>query len=118
MDRIYLVRENTRSGLPGMKLTPQYNFHPFGIVKSAQMKYSWNWLCDYVDLSGISPETVAQRFTMTVAELEGIEKIGEGLENVVVGRIVSCEPHPDSTKLKVISVDVGTSVVSERQDKD
>lgn len=55
---------------------------------------------------------VAQRFTMTVAELEGVEKIGEGLEAVLVGRIVTCEPHPDSTKLKVITVDAGSSVVS------
>ena len=76
------------------------------------MKYSWNWLCDYVDLSGITPEAVAQRFTMTVAELEGIEKVGEGLEPVLVGRILTCEPHPDSTKLKVITVDVGDSVAS------
>jgi phenylalanyl-tRNA synthetase beta chain len=76
------------------------------------MKYSWNWLCDYVDLDGVTPETVAERFTMTVAELEGVEKIGEGLAEIVVGQIIKCEPHPDSVKLKIIEVDVGNRVVS------
>ena len=41
MDQIYLVLGNTWLGFLGMELTPEYNFHPFGIVKSAQMKYSW-----------------------------------------------------------------------------
>ena len=71
------------------------------------MKYSWNWLCDYVDLAGIEPMTVAERFTMTVAELEGVEHVGQGLEGVIVGRIVSVADHPDSAKLKLIDVDVG-----------
>jgi len=73
------------------------------------MKYSWNWLSDYVDLSGIDPMTVAGRFTMTVAELEGVEQVGEGLEGVVVGRIVNVADHPDSAKLKLIDVDVGAA---------
>ncbi len=76
------------------------------------MKYSWNWLCDYVDLSGIDPDSVAQRFTMTVAELEGVQKIGVGLDGVLVGQVVSCVPVEGSATLKAIQVDVGGRVVS------
>jgi len=75
------------------------------------MRFSWNWIADFVDLSGISPEAVASRFTMTVAELEGLERIGEGLDAVLVGRLLGIEPHPNAERLHVIHVDVGGRVV-------
>ena len=71
------------------------------------MKFSWNWLSDYVDLSGIAPSVVAERFTMTVAELEGVETIGAGLERVLAGRLVAVSQHPDADKLKVFEIDLG-----------
>ncbi len=71
------------------------------------MKFSWNWLSDWVDLSGVAVDEVASRFTMTVAELEGVEPVGQGLRGVLVGRIASLQPHPNADKLKVVDIDLG-----------
>ncbi|MBL6975971.1 MAG: phenylalanine--tRNA ligase subunit beta [Deltaproteobacteria bacterium] len=71
------------------------------------MKFSWNWLSDYVDLAGIDPGAVADRFTLTVAELEGVEETGCGLKDVLVGRVAAVEPHPDADKLVVVEMDLG-----------
>ena len=75
------------------------------------MKFSWNWLSEFVDLDGIAPETVAERFTLTVAELEAVEKVGQGIDDVIVGRITSVAPHPNADKLRIVEVDVGDRVV-------
>ena len=71
------------------------------------MKFSWNWLSDWVDLAGRPVSEVANRFTMTVAELEGVEAVGEGLRGVVVGRIATVGQHPNADKLKTVTVDLG-----------
>lgn len=76
------------------------------------MKFSWNWLKDYVELDGISPQDVANRLTMTVAELEGVEHIGAGLSDVLVGSLTKIAAHPDSETLQVVTVDVGGRLVS------
>ncbi|MBM4398631.1 MAG: phenylalanine--tRNA ligase subunit beta, partial [Deltaproteobacteria bacterium] len=71
------------------------------------MRFSWNWIGDWVDLAGIAPEDVASRLTMTVAELDGTERVGEGLRGVLVGRIAAVEPHPNADRLRVMEVDLG-----------
>jgi phenylalanyl-tRNA synthetase beta chain len=76
------------------------------------MKFSWNWLNDHVDLTGIDPAEVAGRLTLTVAEVEGVETIGAGLRDVLVAGIVSVEQHPNADKLKVVEVDLGDRHVS------
>ncbi|NOZ01271.1 MAG: phenylalanine--tRNA ligase subunit beta, partial [Deltaproteobacteria bacterium] len=76
------------------------------------MKFSWNWLSDYVDLADVDPMRVAQRFTLTVAEVEGVQKTGEGLDGVLVGRIAAIGPHPDADRLSIIEVDLGDRAVS------
>jgi phenylalanyl-tRNA synthetase beta chain len=65
------------------------------------MKISWNWLSRHVDLSGIDPFEFAERFTLSVAELEKVQKKGEGIEDVVVGKILDLKPHPSADKLQV-----------------
>ncbi len=76
------------------------------------MKFSWNWLKDYVDLDGVSPDEVAARLTMTVAELEGVEHLGGGLGDVRVAVLTGLAAHPDADKLRVVTVDVGGRTVS------
>jgi phenylalanyl-tRNA synthetase beta chain len=71
------------------------------------MFVSYKWLENYVDLSGISPEELAEKITRSGIEVEGIEKIGEGIKNVVVGHVVKCEQHPDADKLNKCLVEVG-----------
>ncbi len=70
------------------------------------MRVSYKWLMQYVDLEGISPEEVADKLTFAGAEVEGIETLASGT-NLVIGKIISCIPHPDSDHLHVLQVDEG-----------
>lgn len=77
------------------------------------MKISFNWLKKYIDTE-ISVEEAGQILTDTGLEVESIEKIEAvkgGLEGVVIGKVLTCEKHPDADKLKVTTVDVGTDTL-------
>lgn len=74
------------------------------------MYVSMNWIKDFVDLEGQDLEKLIQRFTLSTAEVEGIEYKGSNISNVVVGEIISCEDHPDSDHLHLLKVDAGDQV--------
>ena len=77
------------------------------------MKVSFNWLKDYIQTT-ITAEEAGKILTDTGLEVEGIEKIEAikgGLEGVVIGKVLSCEKHPDADKLKVTTVDIGKEVL-------
>src|SRR5690554_3945942 len=70
------------------------------------MKVSENWLREHVSIDADSAE-LERRLTMIGLEVEGVEKVGEGLDGVVVARILSCEKHPQADRLQVCRVDAG-----------
>lgn len=70
------------------------------------MKFSENWLREHVSLDADSA-ALEQRLTMIGLEVEGVERIGEALDGVVIARIVSCEKHPEADRLQVCQVDAG-----------
>jgi len=74
------------------------------------MFVSMNWIKDFVDLDGQDLENLIHRFTLSTAEVEGIEYKGKDIKDVVVGEIISCEAHPDSDHLHVLKVDAGDTV--------
>ncbi|MCR5590210.1 MAG: phenylalanine--tRNA ligase subunit beta [Lachnospiraceae bacterium] len=74
------------------------------------MFVSMNWIKDFVDLDGCDIEQLIHRFTLSTAEVEGIEYKGKDVQSVVVGEITSCENHPDSDHLHVLKVDAGSEV--------
>ena len=74
------------------------------------MLVSMNWIRDFVDLDGQNIEELIHRFTLSTAEVEGIEYKGADIENIVVGEILSCEDHPDSDHLHVLKVDGGDGI--------
>ncbi|MBM4060243.1 MAG: phenylalanine--tRNA ligase subunit beta, partial [Planctomycetes bacterium] len=71
------------------------------------MKLSLRWLQRHVDLSGLEPKQIQADLTMSTAEIEGLERFGEGLECLVVGHVRRCDKHPDADKLTVCQVDLG-----------
>ncbi len=74
------------------------------------MKISLNWLNDYVNLSaveGFHPRLFAEKMTMSGTKVEGWEDIGERLSGIVVGRLLSVVPHPDSDHMVICQVEVG-----------
>lgn len=68
------------------------------------MLVSWNWLQDFVDLDGLTPQNLADTLTLAGLEVEGITTLGESLEGIVVGRVDAVQPHPDADRLRVCSV--------------
>ena len=70
------------------------------------MNVSYNWLKKHVDLEGLTPEEVATKLTFSGVEVEDIRRLASGT-NLVIGEILSCEPHPDSDHLHVLNVDEG-----------
>ncbi len=70
------------------------------------MKFSENWLREHVALDATSEE-LEHRLTMIGLEVEGVERLGERLDGVVVAKILSCEKHPQADRLQVCRVDAG-----------
>ncbi len=71
------------------------------------MKLSRKWLKDYVDIGPVSDRDFAEAMTLSGSKVEVTEVLNESLKNVVVGRIVSMERHPDSDHMWVCQIDVG-----------
>ena len=65
-----------------------------------------SWLREYVDLS-LSPEVLAEQLTLRGMEVQGISVSGADWTDVVVGRLLGVERHPNADKLWLTSVDVG-----------
>ena len=74
------------------------------------MKFPISWLNDYLDMSGISPKEYAHELTMSGSKVEGVENIGDSIQNVVVGKLNEVTDHPDSDHLKICQVDLGDEV--------
>ncbi|MGI6777248.1 MAG: phenylalanine--tRNA ligase subunit beta [Acetivibrionales bacterium] len=74
------------------------------------MKVPMNWLKEYVDIN-VTTEEFINAMTMSGSKVESVEKLGEEISNVVVGKIVSIEPHPNADRLQVSKVDVGNEVL-------
>jgi len=71
------------------------------------MRISINWINDYVDLSGIEPDELVKRFNLSTAEIEKVEYMGKNIQNVVFGKVLKVENHPESDHLHILEVDVG-----------
>ena len=77
------------------------------------MKISNNWLKDYIK-TDLKSEKIGEFLTDIGLEVEGIdqfESIRGSLEGIVVGKVLTCEKHPNADKLKVTTVDVGNGKI-------
>jgi phenylalanyl-tRNA synthetase beta chain len=73
------------------------------------MYISTEWIQDYVDISEIPAETLAERFTLATCEVEGFEVTGELFQKVKVAKVTAVEPHPNADKLTLVSFSLGNS---------
>ena len=72
------------------------------------MKLSFNWIKKYVDLpKDLTMEKLSYDLTMCTVEVEGAESLAEKFSGLVIGRILTVEPHPNADKLRICTVDVG-----------
>lgn len=72
------------------------------------MKVSWKWLEEWIDLSGLDVDDVVHRLTMAGLEVDGVDQLGEGHDDIVVARIDTIREHPDADKLVLCDVDDGS----------
>lgn len=70
------------------------------------MKVSLSWLKDFVDID-VDVETLADKLVGAGFEVEEIIDAGANMKNVVLGKIVELEKHPDADKLQICQIDVG-----------
>ena len=60
------------------------------------MKLSRKWLNEFVDVREVSDHDFAEAMTISGSKVEITEVLNDSLKNVVAGRILSMEKHPDS----------------------
>lgn len=70
------------------------------------MRVSKSFLSDYIDINDIDFQEIADKMVFAGNEYESIEKISSAT-NLVVGYILDCQKHPESTKLSICKVDIG-----------
>ncbi len=66
-----------------------------------------NWLKDFVDLSGLTTNEIANKFIEIGYEVEELKDLGKGLDNVKVGKIVDLKRHPNAERLQICKIDLG-----------
>lgn len=74
------------------------------------MNISYNWLKEYVNFN-LTPDEVAQALTSIGLETGGVEEVQTikgGLEGIVIGEVLTCEPHPNSDHMHVTTVNIGS----------
>lgn len=73
------------------------------------MNISYNWLKEYVDFD-MTPQEIATALTsigLETGNVETVQTIKGGLEGLVVGEVLTCEPHPNSDHMHVTTVNIG-----------
>lgn len=73
------------------------------------MKISNNWLKQYIK-TDLNSEKIGAYLTDIGLEVEGIEKVESikgSLEGIIIGKVITCEKHPNADKLSKTTVDVG-----------
>lgn len=77
------------------------------------MKISLNWLSEFVEWQETDPQAIADRLTLSVAEVEHVSTKGALLAHCCVGKVLSITKHPNADKLSLADVetDKGTKRV-------
>jgi len=70
---------------------------------------SLNWVKDYVNLDGIDLKELATSITKAGVNVEAV--ISNHINNLIIGEVVECNPHPDSDHLNICKVNVGNEIL-------
>ncbi len=74
------------------------------------MNVTYNWLKEFVDFD-LAPEPLADLLTMLGLEVEGMNVLGSGMDDVVVARVESRQQHPNADKLSLCKVSTGSELL-------
>ena len=74
------------------------------------MNISYKWLRRYIDFT-LAPKELTAALTslgLECDQIEEVESIKGGLKGLVIGKVLTCEPHPNSDHLHITTVDLGS----------
>ena len=74
------------------------------------MDLSRKWLAEFVDVS-VGDKEYCDAMTLSGSKVEGVTVEGQEIKNVVVGKVLSMERHPNSDHMWICQVDVGGETV-------
>lgn len=77
------------------------------------MLISLDWIKEFVNLPDVKPDDLANDFTMTTAEVEGVTTTNKHLEVIKVAQIKSLRKHPEADKLNLVTFDYGANETKE-----
>ncbi|OCN03262.1 phenylalanine--tRNA ligase subunit beta [Clostridium sp. W14A] len=72
------------------------------------MDLSMKWLKEFVELPDMPIRSFTEAMTMSGSKVESWRKEGDEIQNVVVGKVLSLERHPDSDHMWITMTDVGS----------
>jgi phenylalanyl-tRNA synthetase beta chain len=75
------------------------------------MKISLEWLKEYIDLKGKEPEEISSKLSLSGTEVSEIIYPWDYIDNVVVGKIIQIDDHPNAERMVVCKVDVGIGII-------
>src|SRR5690606_707219 len=78
-------------------------------VHGGRMNISYQWLRELIPGLTLSPQVVADRLAMLGAPVDEIVDIGAPLRDIVIGRVVHAERHPNADRLSLCTVDAGVA---------
>ena len=70
---------------------------------------SLKWINDYVDLKDVDLNKLALKITKAGINVEKVTTTN--IDNLVIGKVIKCVPHPDSDHLKICQVDIKSEVL-------
>ncbi len=75
------------------------------------MNTSYSWIKRYVPELDVTPQEYMDAMTLSGTKVEGYEILNKDLDKIVIGQVLSVEPHPDADKLVICQVDVKTETI-------
>ena len=70
---------------------------------------SLNWVSDYINIKDQNPKDLAVKITKAGINVEKV--ITHHIDNLVIGKVLECYPHPDSNHLNVCKVNIGSEIL-------
>ena len=70
------------------------------------MKVLLSWLREFAPIEG-DPDQIAEQLTELGMELESVTRIGEGIDGIVVAKVLEVRQHPDADRIRLVDVDLG-----------
>ncbi|HLM65303.1 MAG TPA: phenylalanine--tRNA ligase subunit beta [Acidimicrobiales bacterium] len=70
------------------------------------MKVLLSWLRDFAPITG-DPVAIGEQLSDLGTPVESLERLGEGLDGIVVARVLATRPHPNAERIQLVDVDTG-----------